>query len=869
MKSDMRSGKTAFLLVFCFTVIINAGDKKRIYIAADDHTDYLWSADENGYRDAFVEMLDYYIAMADSTVKTEPPPYQSRFSCDGSYWMWNYEKSRSPEQFQRLIDHIKSGHITVPLTLLTLCYGGMPAEAVIRSMIYAGKIERRYNLRFPLAVPMEDQTMPAGVGSLWAGAGAKYCWMGICGCASRIHFQTPRAHEIYWWTGLDGSKVLTKWNSLNDNPSLKGYANESLGGYAEARRPHEAIHYVENDSGFKSRYPYPVIGIFGKGWDDLKTRSIEFIEAAKSRTHENRQVIVSNEIDFFQDFETTCGSAIPSFLAGFGNEWDILPASMAGLTARVKNATEKLRSAEAISALVSLQDSGFMNGREDAREQAFINMGLFWNHDWTADGPVSKADYQRWARNIVAGMENYVDSLFIDARAQLGDLITKRGPDIHVYAFNPLGWIRSDIAQIPVSDDNPVHVVDLSTGKETPSQITGINGRRHVRWLAQAVPSVGYKVFEVRPGKGKLFPAAATRDGNVLENNFYRLTVADRGAITNLIDKKRGNAEFVRAVHGRAVNDLGEGSGKMEIEDAGPVTLTVAIKSPSPLRHETRITLYRHSDRIDIHNRILQNFNSTGDDPPRWAFGFALNHPDIRHEEVGAVIRAKLLSDGGHYSPTHARYDWLTLNHFVNISGDNKSVTLSNQDCCFFKTGRSTVDTLDVNTPQVSVLIGGQIDGPALGIPGHGGDTLFNQRFALRTGSAFDQTEAMRFSLEHQNPLVTGTVEGRDGRDGAFPEDEFSLLDVSDANVLLWALKPAEDGISKAGLVARFWNMGAESSQFDVHFKNCRIMEGKEITHVETPIREAVVSEHRLKGSLSPFQLKSFSIKAKLSVASR
>ena len=38
-----------------------AQEPKRIYIAPDDHTDYMWTADEETYRQAFIEMIDYYL----------------------------------------------------------------------------------------------------------------------------------------------------------------------------------------------------------------------------------------------------------------------------------------------------------------------------------------------------------------------------------------------------------------------------------------------------------------------------------------------------------------------------------------------------------------------------------------------------------------------------------------------------------------------------------------------------------------------------------------------------------------------------------------------------------------------------------------
>ena len=67
---------------------------KRIYIAPDDHTDYFWKAGEETYRQAFLEMIDYYLDLADAT-QNNPSPYQSRWNCDGSYWMWTYEKNKN------------------------------------------------------------------------------------------------------------------------------------------------------------------------------------------------------------------------------------------------------------------------------------------------------------------------------------------------------------------------------------------------------------------------------------------------------------------------------------------------------------------------------------------------------------------------------------------------------------------------------------------------------------------------------------------------------------------------------------------------------------------------------------------------------
>ena len=49
-----------------------------------------------------------------------------------------------------------------------------------------------------------------------------------------------------------------------------------------------------------------------------------------------------------------------------------------------------------------------MAGRVAARDQAMMNIGLYFNHDWTCDGPVSRDTYRDWAKELAAQIEGYV-----------------------------------------------------------------------------------------------------------------------------------------------------------------------------------------------------------------------------------------------------------------------------------------------------------------------------------------------------------------------------------------------------------------------------------------------------------------------------
>ena len=717
-------------------------------------------------------------------------------------------------------------------------------------MYYPGQLERRYGLDFPLAIAMENAGMPYGLGAVWAGAGAEYSWKGVCNCPSLIPNLQNRAKEIYNWVGPDGSRLLMKWNSLHAASD-----NESMGGYAEARRPATALNLVTTNAatnGFAARYPYNTIGVFGQGWDDFSTKNLLVQQTCKANTDTNRTCIVSDSIDFFSEFDALYGQAIPTVAASFGNEWDLSPASMAEVSARVKRSLESLRSAEALATLVALRDPSFLDGRDAARDKSIPGLsGSTSSTTSRTAGLVSAGSIRiAWQRQVAGEIEAYANTLAADASRALGALIQKTGSNPRFFVFNSLSWTRTDVSDIPYTGALPVHAVDLTTGQEVPSQIVVVGGSQYLRVQAPNVPSVGYKVFEIQPGAATTFAGSPTADAGtgVIENEYYRLTVSPRGAVTSFIDKRLGNRQFAGTTGGYAINDLGAATGSLAVENAGPVSVTLA-------GDELVAALPHDPDHADT--GIRPGGDPERDHPElRWRERVALQlqrvEPEVRHEEVGAVLLAKLTTQGGAYSPTNARYDYLTLNHFADMSGsDGTGVTLSNADAYFMRVGNSSVTTLDTTTPQISVLAGGSLR-PSNPIVNQAGDSYLLQRFALQSHGPYDQPRAMRFALEHQNPLVGGMVTGGT----AYPASSYSYLTVSDPNVLLWSLKPAEEGIGE-GVIARLWNLTSSPKSFAIAL-NEPIARAKSVTHIETDRGDATVSAGTVTATAAQNQLLSF-----------
>jgi alpha-mannosidase len=863
-KKIVKSSSFLLLIFFC-TIFTRSESQSRLYLANDDHTDYMWSGDEATYNTAFVTMLDAWMANNNAT-NGNAPDFQTKFNCDGTYWLWAYEKTKSAAQFQTLINQVKSERIVVPMNPLIITYGCVPAEAMLRGEYYAGELQRKYGINFDMAMSMENQVLPLGLASLWKGSGAKYAWHGICNCATQVPgLENSREKQMYWYKGLDDQGVLMKWYNFN--------SDHTLGNYLEANNALGAISAL-TDKVNTAEYNYNIAAAFGVGGDNLETTADQLSDAAQSESNASKRVIVSNELDFFRDFETNYGASLPTLTQTYGNEWEHACAGLAQVSANVKRSLEKLRSAEAMAAIVARTNSSFANTLNDIRKLAWMSLGLYWEHDFGGNGPmVSNDERAAWQKRMEQNFTGYVNQLYTLALTNLANQVNKASGNKRFFIFNPLSWPRTDYADIAYNGPLPVHAVDVSTNTEIRSQVINKDGIQYLRVLAPNVPSVGYKVFEIVSGTGTVFANAGTIDmaNQKIDNDYFSIVFTNRGVITSLIDKTNGNKQLVNSgntpdyINNISLNTTFAGSdnsdGSFSVEYNGPVCLAIKITSTAIINHETLITIFKDIPRVEIDNKITQNFNN---DFLYNTFSFNntnISSPTIWHEENGAVIHAKKVSTGGHYADQQARYDWLTLNHFAAVSSNgNYGVTLSNEDCYFMQTGNSTIETLDENTARLKVLVGGPVDG--LGRYNQGNESVFNQRFAISAYNTYSAANSMKTALEHQNGFASAEITNPSG---PLPATTYSFMNISDPNTLLWALKPAEEGMDARGVIVRLWNLANTSTNAGINFTD-KIIEAKNATHIETDVSDAAFSNNTITGPINKNQLKTF--RAKLLIAS-
>lgn len=769
---------------------------KRIYLANDDHTDYLWSGDEAQYDDAFGTMIDYYLDLADQTDHL-PSDHQSRFNCDSTIWLDSYRRTRPAAQLERLLGRIRSGHISFAMNYLVSTYGATPLEAVIRTLAPSAAWQREHSISSQLVLAMENQTLPLGIATIFSGAGAKWSWRGICNCATRVGNAFGRRPELFWWTGVDDSRILMKWYAQYPGHAVGAHhPSMGLGGYAEARFPAETLEHMCSSAQFLLRHPERVLGAFGHGWDDLATTTPAFVEVAQVYSNDSRRIIVSNERDFFQDVESSVPH-LPSVGMAHGNDWDLAASTIAAATVGVRNAVERLRSAEYLAAVAH---PSVWDGLRAERQQFHRDLGMFWEHNMVGGGPaVSNQSRADWQFGLATRISAFVEEL---VERSVRDLTDDLAEGTELVVMNPLGHRRTDLVTVRIdSSTDALAVVDLGSGLPVPHDVAEVAGERYISFLAVDVPGWGRKRYSIAgdsgPGGAMGHPLRTNLQVDSVDGSLSALGV-DSVFLDNLVVNRLFGADDT-------VLDV-------RVDDRVTERVTTVTRRAS----ESVYRQIRGLARIDVANTMLSPDPS---DVLGWEFDFRSTRSECWHEEIGAVLRAAHVDEGGHYARANHRVDFLSAQHFVALQTDDESIVISNQDCNFFTLGESTGEAIDSSSSRVRFVSSGPLD------QGHQlrpGETVpLSQRFSITVTSAieFDAAKAMKHSLEHQNPLMA-VIRHSDRQWTAFAGVELSIPD----DVVAWAGKPHDNGHA-AGAVVRLWNLGTAP-------RTVRVLGEQEWSHV-------------------------------------
>jgi alpha-mannosidase len=180
-------------------------------------------------------------------------------------------------------------------------------------------------------------------------------------------------------------------------------------------------------------------------------------------------------------------------------------------------------------------------------DDAWIRFLWHTFHDDITGTSIPQAYHFSWNDEILS--LNQFAAIINSGAAGICQALDTNTLGVPVVVYNPLGFARTDIteATLVYEEDAPSYVQVFDGATEVPSQILSHDSRSITVAFLADVPSVGFKVYDVRSTAQPCgLSTGLSVTNRVLENSLYRVTLNDSGDIASIWDKVN-NREFLSA----------------------------------------------------------------------------------------------------------------------------------------------------------------------------------------------------------------------------------------------------------------------------------------------------------------------------------
>jgi len=392
--------------------------------------------------------------------------------------------------------------------------------------------------------------------------------------------------------------------------------------------------------------------------------------------------------------------------------------------------------------------------------------------------------------------------------------VNTRGAGAALVVFNPLSWTRTDVVEAEVQLPNAAANVRVAgpTGRPVLAErlSKGDAARIRLRFLAEDVPALGYKVFRVLPApKPPVAPALLKAGPDSLENEFFRVQVDSKtGCITSLWDKE---SKWEAIASGSCGNELQTFVDKPKAWDAWNIDADfenhqwhldqadeVTVIERGPLRVVLRvrkhfqnstfvqdITMYPHMRRVDV--RMTADWHEKHI-LLKVAFPVAVQADTATYEiPFGSIARPTTRRT----PEERAQFEVPAL-RWADLSDASHGLSLLN-DCKYGYDGKG-------NVLRLSLLRSPEWPDP------HADEGMHEFTYSLVPhAGGWREAGMVRAGYELNTPLRAIAA---GNHDGSLPSVH-SYVGIEPANLLLTALKQAEDS---GDLILRFYEFAGKKT---------------------------------------------------------
>nr|MDO8134722.1 glycosyl hydrolase-related protein [Candidatus Njordarchaeum guaymaensis] len=836
-----------------------------VYFVNHSHMDNTWGGTPQECLDKNLEILDEVLKVC----KEQP---EFRFSQENVYPLYEFV-NRYSECSDEVTDLLKSGKLEVGGAYIQPTVDYCFDECIARNLYYGkGWLKRSFDhdthVVYEEDVPGHTLQMP----ELLRKAGVRY-------------FKISRGPpSIFRWVGPDGSTVLTYLAEYSwSHHALLGESPEET----LARLPEELR---------KARTNYKIGNLMIPDGDDWTFPNLNLIEIVKTWNEKvgKPKLKISTVQEFLSSVEKEEG--IPTVSGDMPNQWVGVSAVEAEATRRLRAIQNMIFSAEEFMSISTL-----LGNEHDfkAIEEAWRLILLTADHNWGGKDPSKHGEFcdeekLRYIKEARSICKKQLEKALERIAAGI-DTTSKSGEDeVPLVVFNQLSWARTDVVELEIDSGlDPAKIqVSAHDGAYVPSQTSIVGedeGRRRIRltFVAEEVPPNGYRTYFMNFKASSVETETLLRaDENILENRYFRLEIDPKGrGIANFFDKERGieiggerecklgpmkfnfilnelfglglqlSVKRVPTVKDRATDLItADPTGEIfrvgdypciaTIIEDGPVKATIRIDGKfidSSRRQE--ITIYEKLKRVDLTTSI----DWSGKNFVAIMLMFPLNLESGSSTVVNVPYGVTELTDvapGFWVKPTDpVQFKVRGVQHWVDVADSGGGATiLTNWPCFDFTMVQGAVILWSMDSEK-SFFSGERYRQKGI-------HTLTFSIVPHRGG--WRMSEAYRHGLSLAFPLISIIT----SQHSAELPKEMSFIDIEARNVVVTALKQAEDG---KGLIIRMYEAEGLEKYFEVEFFR-EIEESWETSLLEENRKKLSHRERRVNLSVSPYEIKTIRV---------
>ena len=851
-----------------FRVSLDPAKKWNIFIVPHTHLDV-------GYTDYQAKVAEAQSRTLDEAIQMIHDHPDFRFSPDGYWCVRQFLAGRSEEEQKQLFEMVEKKKILVPAVEASLLTGFPGLETVLRSLYPGFQFNHDHGGDGNYVDITDVPSYSWSYASVLAAAGLKYFAAGSDNYRApilllgRLHEKSP-----FWWEGPDGGRILM-WYSRHYHQvlTLFGMPPQIAGG-------HDALpRFLQIYS--RPEYKSDATLIYGTQVEntDLFPQQASLAEEW-NRIYAYPRLRYSGFAEAMGYIASQFGDALPVVRGDGGPYWEDGVISTARSAALERATEQRALAAEKFSTLSSLVNPR-LQPENEALERLWHNMVLYDEHTWGASvsvsNPRSLETVGQWAvkEDFATLAKKDVDYVLRRGLGALADYIYD--PQGTLLVFNPLSWQRSGMVEMDL--DKGLELVDLVTKQTVPYEVLSTGpAYRHIRFLAQDVPSVGYKAYSLKENKAEPANPQALSE-HTMENQYYRLELdPESGSVKSIYDKEL-NQELVNASSPYRFDEYLYVTGAdqtpnrlIQYSPAFPVPdLTVHNSSEGRLlsvtdqpfgivarlessgvntpRVETEVILFNARKKIEFINRVHKTevFTKEG---VYFAFPLAMEHPQFRYEiQNGFVDPARDQLPG-------AGKEWFSVQHWVTAEQGGVTAALVPVDAPLVCLGDIVRGTWPVEFGQrpgtiFSYVMDNYWDTNYAAE--QGGDFTF--RYVLTSGNNLEPASLSRLGAEEMSPLELDLITSQDkALNSPRPLDPVrsSFLQVDNPDVVLVTWKKAEDG---QGTVLRFLEVAGKESSVEVQTPLFEVKSAWASDALERKQGALSVTSHGFRCAVKPFQI--------------